>query len=353
MKITQVMLAKGFGGAERLFVDLCLSLSEAGQQVQAICLATSKAAEILHQHPQVKVQMISVLGAWDPFAAGKIGRFLRQHQSQVVQAHLARGAFLAGKACKKQGLPLVVTTHNYINIKYYKYVTILVPPARDQYRFYLDKGIKAERMKLINHFSAIEAAKKVVNHNPERFRIVSLGRLVHKKGYHVLLEAFAKLEDKGGKHFVLDIGGSGPEQPALMAQIDRLGLAGKVTLTGWVDDAAGFLQDGDLFVLPSLDEPFGIVVLEAMALGLPIVSSDSQGPAEILDDDTAWFCKAGDVESLATVLQDACDEEAERKRKSENALQRFKQAYSKQAVIPEFITLFDSLLIKETKPFQH
>lgn len=353
MKITQVMLAKGFGGAERLFVDLCLSLSEVGQQVQAICLAGSKAAQILRQHPQVKVQTMSVLGTWDPFAARKIEQFLRQHQSQVVQAHLARGALLVGKACKKQGLPLVVTTHNYINIKYYKYVTMLVPPTRDQYAYYLDKGIKADHMKIINHFSSIEAAKNITNNNSTTLRIVTLGRLVQKKGYDVLIDAFARLEEKTEKQYKLEIGGTGPEYQALLAQIDRLGLTAKVTLTGWVEDVASFLQGGDLFVLPSLDEPFGIVVLEAMALGLPVVSSDSQGPTEILDEDTAWLSKAGDVESLAAAMQEACDDQDESKRKSENALQRFKQMYSKQAVIPEFIALFDSLLAKGSRPSQH
>ena len=353
MKITQVMLAKDFGGAERLFVDLCLSLSELGQQVQAICLAGSKAAQILRQHPQVKVQTISVLGIWDPFAPGKIGRLLRQHKSQIVQAHLARGAFLAGKACKKQGLPLVVTTHNYINTKYYNYVTMLVPPTRDQFAYYLQKGVAADRMKIINHFSPIDAVKNSTNNNSATLRIVTLGRLVKKKGYHVLIDAFAKLEEKTGIKHKLEIGGNGPQRRALLAQVETLGLADKVTLTGWVDDVVGFLQGGDLFVLPSLDEPFGIVVLEAMALGLPIVSSDSRGPAEILDADTAWLAKAGDTESLAAALQAACDDQDERKRKSENALQRFKQTYSKQAVIPEFIALFDSLLAKESRPSQH
>jgi glycosyltransferase involved in cell wall biosynthesis len=349
MKITQIMLAKGFGGAERLFVDLCLSLAEAGLDVQAICLTGSRSAQVLSQHPEVRLRTMSVLGVWDPFAPGKIRVLLQQHKSQIVQAHLARGAFLAGKTCQKQAIPLVVTTHNYINTKYYKNVTVLVPPTRDQYAYYLGKGVAAERMKIINHFSPIEPTKKITDSKSTTLRMVTLGRLVRKKGYHVLLEAFARLEEKTGSLCELHIGGTGPEQQALLTQIKTLGLDDKVTLSGWVDDVASFLQDGDLFVLPSLDEPFGIVVLEAMALGLPIVSSDSQGPTEILDEDCAWLVKTGDAESLAAALCKACDNAEERKRKAENALQRFKQSYSKQAIIPEFMALFDSLLAARTK----
>ncbi len=129
-----------------------------------------------------------------------------------------------------------------------------------------------------------------------------------------------------------------------MLQIDSLGLKENVSLEGWIGDIEGFLKEANLFVLPSLDEPFGIVVLEAMALGIPIVSSDSKGPKEILDDETAWLFKTGDVDSLALKLQLAVDDHVERFRKSENALRVFKQNYSKQVVVPEFIQLFNSLL---------
>ncbi|MBT7950386.1 MAG: glycosyltransferase [Gammaproteobacteria bacterium] len=353
MKITQVMLAKNFGGAERLFVDLCLSLVGFEQEVQAICLKNSKSAEILSRHPQVQLDTISVLGTWDPFAPAKISRLALEHKSEVVQAHLARGALLTGKALKKIALPLVVTTHNYIDTKYYQYVTMLVPPTRDQYKYYLGKGVKADRLKLINHFTSLQAKEKSNASDPSILRIVTLGRLVTKKGFHVLLDAFAKLQERTKRKCELYIGGTGPEQEALIAQIETLDLTDKVKMVGWLDDVPGFLQEADLFVLPSLDEPFGIVVLEAMAYALPIVSSDSQGPVEILDEDCAWLSKTGDADSLATAMQHACDDYEERKRKSENVLSKFKQKYSKQVVIPEFLNLYASLLTTKNKPSQH
>lgn len=350
MKISQVMLAKGFGGAERLFVDLCLALVEDGQDIQAICQSGSSAAEILSRHPEVKLQTILVLGMWDFLATRKIAQLLVQHECQVVQAHLARGAILAGKACVKLSLPLVVTTHNYIDVKYYKHVTMLVPPTKDQYAYYLGKGITADRLKIINHFSPIEPEIKIRNGNPEKLRIVALGRLVHKKGFHVLLEAFAMLNRETNIQYELHIGGTGPEHRPLAALIETLGLKDKVAMVGWVDDIEKFLNAGDIFVMPSLDEPFGIVVLEAMAMGLPIVSSDSQGPKEILDSDIAWLANVGDVESLTEALLAACNNHEERRRKSEKAQRRFKQLYSKRAVIPEFIGLYDSVLKAKIKP---
>ena len=352
MKISQVMLAKGFGGAERLFVDLCLSLAELDQQVQAICLNGSESARILAEHPKIVLKTISLMGGWDPFAAGKIKNLLLEHQSQLVQAHLARGALIAGKACKKPGLPLVVTTHNYVDIKYYKNVSVLVPATSHQYAHYLEQGIAAADMKIINHFSMIEPVSEPKSENKDKMRIRALGRLVHKKGFHLLLDAFAKLPSKQDLQYELIIGGNGPEQQSLMAQIQTLGLEDRVKLAGWVDDVASFLGDGDLFVLPSLDEPFGIVILEAMAMGIPIVSSKSQGPREILNEDSAWLFENGDSASLLEALTSACNSNQERLRKSKNALQEFRQNYSKKAVLAEFMTLYNSLLVEKNEPPQ-
>jgi glycosyltransferase involved in cell wall biosynthesis len=353
MKITQIMLAKGFGGAERLFVDLCLSLAEEGQEVHAICAKDSKSSQILSQHAQIELDTISIMGSWDPFAPLKVSQLMRKQKTELVQAHLARGALIAGKACKIASLPLVVTTHNYIDVKYYKNVTMLVPPTKDQYNYYLSKGISENRMTIINHFSPITPVeKKCISERPV-LRIVSLGRLVKKKGFGVLVNAFSELQSLTNNECELIIGGAGPEENSLLTQIENLRLNNKVELKGWIDDVSDFLKDADIFVLPSLDEPFGIVVLEAMALGLPIITTDTPGPLEMLDKKSAWFCKTGDASSLANALQLACDDLDERSRKSINALAKFKQSFSKQAVIPEFLALFDSLLSAAKKPSLH
>ena len=194
MKITQLMLSRGFGGAERLFVDMCSAFADTGLEVQAICRTGSRAGEILVKQENIHLCCVPVLGAWDPLVVRRIQVLLRQHASQVVQAHLARGALVAGKACRKLGLPLLVTTHNYIDPKYYRYVDMLVPPTEDQYRYYLGKGIEEQRLQLIKHFSPLQLMPPVNNEGAKRLRFSALGRLVHKKGFDVLIQAFAEIQ---------------------------------------------------------------------------------------------------------------------------------------------------------------
>jgi len=113
-------------------------------------------------------------------------------------------------------------------------------------------------------------------------RIVALGRLHRNKGFGVLLAAAALARDRG-LEFELTIAGDGPERTALVIEAEVLRLNDRVRFTGWVEDAAGLLARADLFVLPSIVEPFGLVLIEAMAAGAPVVASEIDGPRDILD----------------------------------------------------------------------
>ncbi|WP_206673346.1 glycosyltransferase [Tepidiphilus baoligensis] len=88
MKVSQVMLSKGFGGAERYFVDLCTALARRGHAVQAICHRGSEAERRLRGIPNLELAPIRVLGTWDPLASWAIHRALRRFAPQIVHVHL-------------------------------------------------------------------------------------------------------------------------------------------------------------------------------------------------------------------------------------------------------------------------
>ena len=71
---------------------------------------------------------------------------------------------------------------------------------------------------------------------------------------------------------------------------------------GWTMSVV-FLSDADLFVLPSLDEPFGLVILDAMSTGVPILSTKTQGPLEILSTETAYFLEASNKNEIAKKIE--------------------------------------------------
>ena len=111
-------------------------------------------------------------------------------------------------------------------------------------------------------------------HTPpvERFGFISIGTLEHKKGMDLLLRSFSEAA-KQNERFTLTICGDGPDAEKLKRQAEELGVASRVTFTGRLsrEEIAARLRENQCFVLPSRSETFGVVFIEAMACGMPII----------------------------------------------------------------------------------
>jgi len=132
--------------------------------------------------------------------------------------------------------------------------------------------------------------------------VLGLGRAIRRKGFHLLIEAFASLPALGWK---LVIAGEGRDLPALQAQGAALG--DRVIFTGLVEgaDKRWLLQNARFMAAPSLEESFGNVALEAMACGRPVIASRASGFAEIVTDGkNGRLVEVGDVKSLGAALKD-------------------------------------------------
>nr|MDA3877107.1 glycosyltransferase [Halothiobacillus sp.] len=133
-------------------------------------------------------------------------------------------------------------------------------------------------------------------------RIIALGRLTPQKGFDILIQAVALLPSDPS--WCLDIYGSGPMRAELEAMIERLHLTERVTLHGYTKCPLNVLSNADIFALSSRYEGFGLVLIEAMSLGLQIVASDCpHGPREILEDGKlGLLVQPEDIEGLAEAL---------------------------------------------------
>jgi glycosyltransferase involved in cell wall biosynthesis len=114
-------------------------------------------------------------------------------------------------------------------------------------------------------------------------RIGTLGRLHEEKGFDILLHAAARLRDQG-RVFRLSLAGEGPAAADLKALTARLGLTTQVDFPGWVSPPERLLAELDLFVCSSRTESFGLVVIEAMAAGAPVIATDIEGPRVLLGE---------------------------------------------------------------------
>ena len=172
-------------------------------------------------------------------------------------------------------------------------------------------------------------------------RVVTIGRYAYQKGYDLLLQAWAEVE-KQFHDWTLDIYGQG-DQTSYRELMGDLGInANRCHLNGPVDDVVKTYQNSTIFVLSSRFEGFGLVLVEAMACGLPVVSFDCPaGPDEIITDGAdGLLVPSGDVHALAEKLMTLMADEELRKRLGQQARQTA-QRYDMKTIANQWRALFE------------
>jgi glycosyltransferase involved in cell wall biosynthesis len=152
-------------------------------------------------------------------------------------------------------------------------------------------GIRLDRVRHVTNARAF---------NTQPCRVVFVGRLSEVKRLDILLAAWSKVVHAEKAHAILELWGSGPVETVLRRRCDELRLADYVIFRGHVEDVRSQLPEMDVFVLPSRTEGNSNAVLEAMAAGLPIVSTRVGGTPMLVGIEGANFlCEPGDVDSIA------------------------------------------------------
>ncbi len=177
-----------------------------------------------------------------------------------------------------------------------------------------------------------------------------VGRLQPWKGQDRLLRAQAILRERGHPIHTLLVGGDAHGLSTEYAQslgplVERLGLDGAVTMTGQVADAGPYVARMDILVNASDPEPFGIVLLEAMARAVPVVAVDAGGPREIVEDSrTGLLAPSGDPVALADTLEPLLASVELRARIGQAGRERFAQDFTDVAMRERFFHQLEALV---------
>jgi len=187
-------------------------------------------------------------------------------------------------------------------------------------------AVEAERIRVIPNGLDHQGVRALAGEPPPAWpapglRLLALGRLVGQKGFDILLDAFARARARGLEASLLVLG-EGERRRELERQAGELQVRDVVSLPGHAANPYPALRAADAFVLSSRWEGFGLVVLEAMALGTPVVSTDCRsGPREILDG-TGLLVPPEDPGALADALLEIAADPERRARLAEQARAR-------------------------------
>jgi N-acetyl-alpha-D-glucosaminyl L-malate synthase BshA len=365
-----------FGGSGVLATELGKALAQKGHQVHFITYQqpvrlNGFIPNIFYHEVQVPTYPLFDYPPYETALASTMVDVIKNNQVQLLHVHYAiphaSAAYMAKCILEKEGItiPVITTLHGTditlvgkdkmyapvvaFSINQSDAITAVSRNLRDETyaTFKIEKKIE-----VIHNFvdverfyrKPIDAFKKVIAPNGERilihasnFRKIKRVQDVVHIFYNVLKEIPSKLL------FV----GDGPERATAEELARTLGICNEIRFVGKQEQMEDILAIGDLFLLTSEYESFGLAALEAMAAGVPVVSTNAGGLGEIMvEGETGFMGNVGDIETMSRHSLDIL--------RDEERMQGFKVSAAKHAhlfdiknIIPVYENLYDSVLVKE------
>jgi glycosyltransferase involved in cell wall biosynthesis len=294
----------------------------------------------------------SQIGGLKLGAISKIRSIVSHRQFEFCIAHRVKPTYIALLA---SNLPVISVHHNYndyskwsrrLLVNHYKNRILMLGVSnavRDDLRRDLKAWPENQIQTLYNRIDVTATQAQMLNKNAARsalnlpkniFIIGNVGRLHYDKDQGTLIKAFAKAKSKLPADSLLVIIGAGPLEHDLKNLVASLNLSQQVIFKGNVPNAKQYFKAFDLFVLTSDNEPFGMVLLEALAAELPIICSDCGGGAEVTKDVGDLFV-FGNVNELHNRLAEFQKKDISRKA----GLQKLNDIFSDQAAKASFYSL--------------
>lgn len=173
--------------------------------------------------------------------------------------------------------------------------------------------------------------------------ILSVARLEEPKDFITLIEAYNELDEEIKKEYSLVIVGDGPDRKKIENKIGKLDLKDRIYLTGSQDNVDKYYQSASLFVLSTKSEGLGMVIVESMGNGCPVISTDAPyGPRDIIgNNEYGILCPVGDFKKMSVAIKEVLEDNKLRKKLIENGLKRYEN-FKIETIIKEFDNLMEN-----------
>jgi glycosyltransferase involved in cell wall biosynthesis len=337
------MLASGDGGAETFFEKLAIAFEQRGIR-QILVIQPHQAREMKLRAAGCDVRVVRLNGWRKHLARWQIARIVRETGSNVVLGWMSRGAAAVPDI---PGVAKLARVGGYYKGKYFRRFDKVVVNAPQLIGHLEAGGVSREKLQLIPNFAeALSEHAFDVNEVRQRFGIgenhfvaASIGRLHQVKGHDLAIRVVARIPQ-----LYLLIAGEGSEREALHQLAEELGVKDRVYFLGWHREMGEVFTAADIILFPTRSEPFGNVVVEAWREQVPIISSDIEGPAWLIDDGVnGLLCEADNGDMFETAVRRLMDSPTLRQKLVSAGLRKLETSFSADAVVQAYQQLFNEV----------
>ncbi len=291
MKILNIILTSQNGGAEQVFIDYSRILkNKLGHDVLAVTKIDAPYCKQLENLNIPYKKIKNNFGYYDIFAINNLKNIILEFDADAIIAHAGRSMVLARKAIKKikhKKISLICLNHS-MNVKRSIGADIVISVNKEMFYRTIDAGQPEDKSFVIHNATDLPDINflqpKIDWQNKKTITLGCIGRLDKSKGFRFAIKALKLLQDYPEKNFYLKIAGSGKREAFLRNLIKELNLEDRVEFVGWIKNKKEYFDSIDIFLLTSEKETFGLVVIEAMKFGKPVISTDADGPKEIIQN---------------------------------------------------------------------
>jgi len=356
IKICYIIDDLGPGGAQQQLRWLLSRLDR--QQFEPVVISLSVEKTTLQQAIQdLRVEVITIpqQGAVDLRAFGQLYRVLRRGRFTIVQTCLFTADLYGRLAAWLARVPVRVSSVRSVETdkpRHYVWVDQLLAPLT--HRFIANAACvgqvlrERERIpgeKIVRVYNGIVVNGMRPQRNGSPFvTIGSVGRLDAVKGHDLLVKAFARLHASDGRLRLLLVG-DGPERSRLASLARTLGVEPCVEFVGYQANVAPWLNRMDCFVLPSHYEGCSNALLEAMAVGLPVIATAVGGNPELIENGVSgWLIPDGDEAALVEAIRRVCVNPDLAQAMATRARARVQAQFNVNQMVEETVAVYRSLL---------
>ncbi|MBI3545217.1 MAG: glycosyltransferase [Gammaproteobacteria bacterium] len=304
----------GFGGQERRILRELEGLNPLRFRGMLLCQPGSKLGSVT-QARGIPTHWLKLRSGYDPLAYFQILKLLKREQIDIIHTHSSRDGWLVGAAGKWLGMPVFRTRHLLTRIGgpfvYKRLADQVITVSEDVRQYLIGAGVPAE------HIVSVPTGINLKRFNParadladvrnrfniprENFVIGIVAVLRFPKGHRFLLQALQKLLPEFPRLQLLIVG-TGPQEHNILNQIAELKLEKNVLMLGQQDNIPSILKALDAFVLPAQEEALGTALVEAIAMGVPVIATQIGGIPEVVGDAGLLF-PSEDVDALVSHLR--------------------------------------------------
>lgn len=365
-KVLHLIDSDGPGGAETIFLKLVVGLERRGWESVAAVTEEGWSSRALRRLG-VRPNIVGNSGGWDLDFLRRLWSLVRRERVDLLQAHFLGPALYGSIAGRLANVRSVGTFHGSWDFRSpgalpglkrrlmetcLDAVVFVSEALRDA--FHQEVGSWSVPGRVIpngidvSRFGTGKGGdlRSEFGFSDDHFVVGTVGNIRPAKSHRSFLTLASRLRDHDDRYrFALVGDTSGDRYPELRAMRDRLGLEGRLVFTGYREDVAEVMESLDVFVLTSRSEGFSLTTVEAMASGLPVVTTRCGGPEEIIEEGrTGLLVDVGDVDGMARRVEELRRSPSDRRRLGLAGRRHAARSYSVTAMLDSYERLYRELL---------